>query len=137
MRMNRPHDLSETKRALPTSERERAQLLAMYEEAHERSEASHRQWCEARNRAEHLDRSLKTWRSKERDAREHMEKMGSLDELEVMQVRPWVNRISSEVASLQAELDAARAHEAECKRINDARQSHSIALMIVMNCADV
>lgn len=136
MRMNRPHDLSETKRALPASEREKAQLLAMYEEAHERSDASHRQWCEARNKAEHLDRCLGTWKGKERDAREHMEKMSNLDEIEVMQLRPWVNRISSEVSSIQAELDAARAYESECKRINDGRQSLSIAL-IVLNCADV
>ena len=137
MRMNRPHDLSESKRVLPASEREKAQLLAMYEEAHERSEESHRAWCEARDKADHLDRCLKTWRGKERDAREHMEKMSNLDEIEVMQLRPWVNRISSEVSSIQAELDAARAYESECKRINDGRQSLSIALMIVMNCADV
>ena len=59
------------------------------------------------------------------------------DEIEVMQLRPWVNRIISEVSSIQAELDAAQAYESECKRINDGRQSLSIALMIVMNCADV
>ena len=139
MRMNRPHDLSESKRVLPASEREKAQLLAMYEEAHERSGESHRVWCEARDKADHLDRCLKTWRGKARDAREHMEKMSNLDEdeIEVMQLRPWVNRIISEVSSIQAELDAAQAYESECMRINDGRQSLSIALMIVMNCADV